>query len=292
MNEYTGRCIGIITDAHSLLVPTMACLKDMKNKGITEIYSLGDNVGVGPSPKEIMELFDEYNVKSIAGNSEDYITLGIDPFKSYFTEEKEESYLWTLSNLNSYEIGIINLYPHFIDLCLGGKKIALCHFANDCRFDYTKNSTWAYQANYKNGIDAYKQFLYTNSDEQKRDMANKIKFLGENSEEAKGIISAMNEPLFNGRKVTDYDHIFQGHVHFEMFEKGKNTSFYTLRAIGMAYGNDPVDTASYVILKEKRNNQGFDVQKVLVRFDRRKLENEILNSDGPMDTIRKFTNMR
>ncbi len=292
MNEYTGRCIGIITDAHSLLVPTMACLKDMKNKGITEIYSLGDNVGVGPSPKEIMELFDEYNVKSIAGNSEDYITLGIDPFKSYFTEEKEESYLWTLSNLNSYEIGIINLYPHFIDLCLGGKKIALCHFANDCRFDYTKNSTWSYQANYKNGIDAYKQFLYTNSQEQKLDMANKIKFLGENSEEAKGIISAMNEPLFNGRKVTDYDHIFQGHVHFEMFEKGKNTSFYTLRAIGMAYGNDPVDTASYVILKEKRNNQGFDVQKVLVRFDRRKLENEILNSDGPMDTIRKFTNMR
>lgn len=292
MNEYTGRCIGIITDAHSLLVPTMACLKDMKNKGLTEIYSLGDNVGVGPSPKEIMELFDEYNVKSIAGNSEDYITLGIDPFKSYFTEEKEESYLWTLSNLNSYEIGIINLYPHFIDLCLGGKKIALCHFANDCRFDYTKNSTWSYQANYKNGIDAYKQFLYTNSQEQKLDMANKIKFLGENSEEAKGIISAMNEPLFNGKKVTDYDYIFQGHVHFEMFERGENTSFYTLRAVGMAYGNDPVDTASYVILKEKRNNQWFDVQKVLVKYNRRKLENEILNSDGPMETIKKFTNMR
>ena len=292
MNEYTGRCIGIITDAHSLLVPTMACLKDMKNKGITEIYSLGDNVGVGPSPKKIMDLFDEYNVKSIAGNSEDYITLGIDPFKSYFTEEKEESYLWTLSNLNSYEIGIINLYPHFIDLCLGGKKIALCHFANDCRFDYTKNSTWAYQANYKNGIDAYKQFLYTNSDEQKRDMANKIKFLGENSEEVKGLISAINEPLFNGKKVTDYDSIFQGHVHFEMFEKGENTSFYTLRAVGMAYGNDPVDTASYVILKEKRNNQGVDVQKVLVKYNRKELENEILNSDGPMDTIKKFTNMR
>ena len=75
-------------------------------------------------------------------------------------------------------------------------------------------------------------------------------------------------PLFNGNKVTDYDSILQGHVHFEMFEEGKNTSFYTLRAVGMAYGNDPIDTASYVILKEKRNNQGFDIQKVLERFFR------------------------
>ena len=99
-------------------------------------------------------------------------------------------------------------------------------------------------------------------------------------------------PLFNGNKVTDYDSILQGHVHFEMFEEGKNTSFYTLRAVGMAYGNDPIDTASYVILKEKRNNQGFDVKKVLVKFNRKKLENEILNSDGPMDKIKIFTYMR
>lgn len=292
MNNYTGRCIGIITDVHSLLVPTIACLEDLKNKGITEIYSLGDNFGVGPSPKEVMDLLNKYNVKSIAGNSEDYIALGIAPFRSFFTHEKEESYLWTLSNLSSYEIGIIKLYHHFIDLTLGGKKIALCHFANDCRFDFDRFSTWTYQANYNNGKNAYKQFLYTNSQEQKLDMANKIKFLGENNEEAKGLISAMNEPLFNGNKVTDYDSILQGHVHFEMFEEGKNTSFYTLRAVGMAYGNDPIDTASYVILKEKRNNQGFDVQKVLVKFNRKKLENEILNSDGPMDKIKIFTYMR
>ena len=92
MNNYTGRCIGIITDVHSLLVPTIACLEDLKNKGITEIYSLGDNFGVGPSPKEVMDLLNEYNVKSIAGNSEDYIALGIAPFRSFFTHENEESY--------------------------------------------------------------------------------------------------------------------------------------------------------------------------------------------------------
>ena len=72
MNNYTGRCIGIITDVHSLLVPTIACLEDLKNKGITEIYSLGDNFGVGPSPKEVMDLLNKYNVNLpiIDGNND------------------------------------------------------------------------------------------------------------------------------------------------------------------------------------------------------------------------------
>ena len=61
---------------------------------------------------------------------------------------------------------------------------------------------------------------------------------------------------------------------------------------GMAYGNDPIDTASYIILKEKINNEGYDVEEVLVRFDREKMEYAIMSSDGPMDMIKKFTNMR
>lgn len=57
----------------------------------------------------------------------------------------------------------------------------------------------------------------------------------------------------------------------------------------MAYKKDPIDTASYVILTEKTN--GFDLEEVLVRFDREKMEYSILNSDMPDDTIRKFVGM-
>ena len=287
MNNYTGRLIGIVTDIHGLFEPTRACLEDMKRRGITEIYSLGDNVGVGPSPDKVIDILNEYNVKSIAGNNEDYITLGIEPFRSFFTSYKEESLNYTISKLNSYELGLINLYPHFIDLVVGGKLISLCHFANDVRCDFNINSTWTYQLGRK---DAYKQFLYTNSDKQKQEIIKKINYLGKDNNDAKGYLSTLNEPLFNGKKVMEYDSIFQGHVHFEIIERGNNTLFYTLRALGMGYQKDPIDTAYYLILKEK--TKGFDIEKVLVKFNRKSLEEEINSSDGPMDTIKNFVHLR
>ena len=79
-NQLNGRKIGIITDAHGLLEPTKAALEDMQSKGIVEIYSLGDNIGLGPNPSEVVDLLEEYNVKSLAGYSEDYLTLGTAPF--------------------------------------------------------------------------------------------------------------------------------------------------------------------------------------------------------------------
>ena len=84
MNNYTGREIAVFTDIHGLLEPTIAVLNDIKRRGIKEIYSLGDEVGVGPSPRQVLELLRERGVISIAGNSEEYCVLGIDPFISYF----------------------------------------------------------------------------------------------------------------------------------------------------------------------------------------------------------------
>ena len=40
--------------------------------------------------------------------------------------------------------------------------------------------------------------------------------------------------------------------------------------------------------KEKVNNQGFDVEEVLVKFDREKMEYAIMSSDGPMDMVKKL----
>ena len=60
----------------------------------------------------------------------------------------------------------------------------------------------------------------------------------------------------------------------------------------LAYDKDPIDTASYVILKEKQNNMGFDLEEILVKFDREKMIYSILSSGSPDETIKKFTCMR
>ncbi len=293
MNEekYTGRQIAIFTDPHALYEPTKAVLEDIKNKGITEIYSLGDNIGVGPNPSEVLNLLKEYNVISIKGNSEEYYTLGIEPFKSYFNTLKTQSYLWTKSKLNEEQVGEIKLFPHSIELLVGGKKIALCHFANDVRIDFRKRSTWSYQRAYLTGK-AYEQFFYTNSKEQLEEIENIIKIYGKDNPLVRGYVSAKDDPIFKKQRVDFFSAIIQGHVHYKMYEESDSTKFYTISAVGIAYDKDPIDTASYVILHEKTNNQGFDLEEVLVKFDREKMEYSILTSKSPDRTIEKFTNIR
>lgn len=295
--NYTGREIAIFTDSHGLLEPTKAALEDMNSRGITEIYSLGDNIGVGPNPREVLELLVQYSVQSLAGNAEEYVTLGIEPFKSYFNCCKKASQLWTLSKLTEEQIGYIKLFPRYIELSIGGKKVALCHFANDVRIDYDIRSTWTYQSNFdysNSGIrldsSASEQFMYTNSQEQFDEIEKMIRKYGRKSPFVKGYISAMEEPLFARKRVDFYDAVIQGHVHWKLYDETQSTKFYSIRAVGMAYRKDPIDTASYVILKE--HDKGFDLEEVLVKYDREKMISSILSSSSPDQTIKIFTNMR
>ena len=89
-NEYTGREIALFTDSHGMYEPTLAILEDIKKRGIKEIYSLGDNVGLGPNPDLVHDLLQEYSVKSICGNSEYYNILGISPFTYFNAESKSK----------------------------------------------------------------------------------------------------------------------------------------------------------------------------------------------------------
>lgn len=287
MQSKALRKIAIFTDAHALLEPTQAALEDIRKRGITEIYSLGDNIGVGPNPTEVMDLLEEHGVISIAGNSEEYITLGLEPFYYYFDSLKTKSHLWTLSKLNSHQKEIISLYPHSIELLMGGKNIALCHFANDVRFD--EMDTWVYQNNLRYGS-GYEQFLHTNSRKQLQYIKDMIAEYGEDNPKMKGYISALNDPLFKGKGVSCFDAVIQGHTHWKIYEHSPLTDFYAIRALGIAYDKDPINKASYIILTEKED--GFAMDEVLVSFDREKMEYSILNSDSPDHMIYKYAGVK
>lgn len=222
------------------------------------------------------------------GNSEEYSYLGIKPFISYFNGLKIQSQLWTKDQLTSKQVNNFALWPHSIDLMIGGKKLALCHLANDVRIDFNINSTWSYQDAINYSDNPNKQFCYTNSNKQKEEI--KINSNSNNPENL-GFVSAKKDSLFNGKKVNIYDEIIQGHVHFKLLTEDEKTRFRTIRAVGMAYGMDPIDSASYVIIKEKEI--GYDVEEILVSFDRNKMIESILKSDMPdKNTISKFVSYR
>ena len=289
MNDKKQRKIAIFADTHALLEPLQAALNDIERRNITEIYSLGDNIGVGPNPGEVMDLLEEKGVVSIAGNYEDYINLGPVPFP-YLIYLKKQGYLWTLSKLNEHQKGLISLYPHSIELLIGGKKLGLCHFTNDVRFDFRNRSVWSYQnAVNQHFPKPYEQFLHTNSSEQLEEIREIIKYYGVDNPLVRGYLSAKDDPLFKKQRIDIFDAIIQGHIHFKIYDPSESTDFYSIRALGIAYKHDPIDTASYVILTETDN--GYDFEEVLVKFDREKMEYSILNSNNPDPTIYKYTSM-
>lgn len=290
-SKYTGREIAIFTDVHGLLEPTIAILDDIKKRGIKEIYSLGDNIGFGPNPSEVLDLLGENNVISINGNSEEYSIMGIEPFP-YFSGDtnKIKNQEWTYSELTSDQIKNLSNNKHSIDLIVGGMKIGLCHFANDVRIDFGSNSTWGYQDSINNGIEnPNKQFEYTNSKKQQEQIDY---FSSRGLEKDQGYISAKNDRLFDGKLAEYYDEIIQGHVHFKFLTENEKMKIRTIRAAAMAFGeNEPVDFASYIIIKEKE--KGYDVEEILVPFDRNMMIFRIKNSTMPdKDTVTKYTSKR
>ena len=274
---YTGREIAIIADPHSMFEPTIAVLESIKQKDIDEIYSLGDNVGLGANPDEVFDMLEYYGVKSVAGNSEYYNTLGVKPFV-YLDKNRWENQLWTFERLGESRVEKMRLFPPSIDLLVGDKKIALCHFVNDIRWDYINNSTWSYQSNFTKGVSGL-QFLYTNSDEAKADIKRGIE-TSYDEESARGYLSALDSPIFGGKGIDSYDAIFQGHVHFHMVDRVNDTDIYTLRATGMGGDKSSQSSACYYVLKEKKTG-GFDVEKVLVDFNKNSLISNTKSSSIP-----------
>jgi len=288
--QYTGRKIAIFTDVHGLFEPLEAVLLDIRNRGINEIYSLGDNIGVGPSPSEVIDMLEYYDVKTVAGNAEEYCNLGVAPFLYSFDSDKLKNYFWTKYTLGERRLEYIKNLPHSFDLEVGGKKIALCHFANDVRIDYGLYGSEKYLYNFARG-EGYKQFLFTNSPEQKEAIIYNIQKFGVNRNSINGFLSARDYPIFDGKMVTYYDSIIQGHIHRNMYEFGAGVEFNTIRAMAVHFDDDPIDLAFYIILHEKVNGMGFDIERVYVPFDRKKMEYTIISSDEPTGKIRKLVYM-
>lgn len=267
---YTGRKIMIISDIHAFLEPTIALLSYAKTQGITEIYSLGDNITVGPNPKEVLELLEKYNVQSIEGNSESYFLNDYKAF-TYFDKNREDNCNWTLDKIGS-RVNDLKYYPVSRQITVGNQKVGLIHFGNDVRWDYNNHNTWIFQ---RLGVnDRAKEFLYTNSLQAKEDMLKIMNTLGSSHPHSKIIQKALNNPMLEGNKITDYNHIFEGHVHFDYEDKLNDTLIHTIKMIFRD------DFACGIVLKEK-NDGTFEIEPIVLDFNKESMMGKIYSSDMP-----------
>ena len=80
----------LISDIHGNLEAFKAVLADIRSKGITEIYCLGDVVGYGPNPAECIDLVMDLDL-CLLGNHDQAALF--DP--EGFNAAAERSIFWT-----------------------------------------------------------------------------------------------------------------------------------------------------------------------------------------------------
>lgn len=252
--------IGLITDVHANLEALKAVIEDLKEKGVNKIISLGDAIGLGYAPSETIDLLMENNVINIMGNGEAYITMGPDYFP-YLKDGNMERYynaIWTTEQLNEKQKDYLKKCPSSIILEYHDKKIALCHFPLDIRYDFS--GLWKYK-----GIHP-EELLRINTP---------YDFERKNRNVKKNIIIADKNPLFEGKTLNNFDYVIFGHYHFEKNHEVENIKMQCLNGTGVAIS----DKATYYLLDYKDGE--ISLEKIEIPYDYKSVYDRLDNMDYP-----------
>lgn len=136
--------IALIGDIHANLPALEAVLEHAHQHGVDEIWSVGDIVGYGAFPDEVVKLLQKENVKGIIGNY-DLKVLKVkqkrQKWKKDSIPEKWIAFNWAYENLSEESIEYLNSLPTEMRLEVEGKKMLLVHGSPDSNEEHLTPDT-------------------------------------------------------------------------------------------------------------------------------------------------------
>jgi putative phosphoesterase len=124
--------LSVFSDIHANLLALLAVLDDQDRRGLENRYCLGDLVGYGTFPNEVVELIKERNIPTIMGNYDQGVGNSSDECGCAYKTDWEEalgkrSIAW--SNLKTFEENkaFLRSLPAQISLQLGDLRVLLAH---------------------------------------------------------------------------------------------------------------------------------------------------------------------
>src|SRR3989338_6257691 len=106
--------IAIIADVHSNLEALEGVLKDISNKDVDDIICLGDIVGYGANPNEVIELIKKKNIKCLKGNHDlNAVTL---EKLDWFNDFAKEALKWTNKVLTEENKQFLKELPETLEI--------------------------------------------------------------------------------------------------------------------------------------------------------------------------------
>jgi predicted phosphodiesterase len=109
-----------------------AACEDAQQRGITNLYCLGDMGAFGPNPDKVFPILQRFGVKCLKGNYDDSVSRGLTDCQCGYTDPQDNhfarlSYDYTLKNTNEDNKRFLGTLPDNILLELEGIRILLCH---------------------------------------------------------------------------------------------------------------------------------------------------------------------
>lgn len=121
--------IAVFTDIHGNLEALESIIKDIERNNIDEVIYLGDIIGIGPNPKECLDIIIDSRIKMVKGNHEIY---QLD--ESNMNPKLKEHRDWINSLLDEKELDYLANLPMTYEELINGKLFTFSHFF----FDDTK----------------------------------------------------------------------------------------------------------------------------------------------------------
>ena len=128
--------IAILSDLHSNLEALQAVAKNLE---VDDVIALGDSVGYGANPNEVLDWIKDRNCMVIRGNHEEATITGN---TGWFNPMAARSILWTRQMLTSANLDFLSSLEEKKLIELDGIRIRLVHGSpNDPLFEYVYEET-------------------------------------------------------------------------------------------------------------------------------------------------------
>lgn len=110
----------VISDLHGNVTAFTAVLEDLRRRGITIVYNLGDVAGKGPRGSECVRLSREHCLVTVRGNWDDFLP-STDP------AWRDDAGWWWHNELSQEDRWWLQALPLAHDITLSGRRIRMFH---------------------------------------------------------------------------------------------------------------------------------------------------------------------
>ncbi len=124
--------IAVLGDIHSNLPALEAVLEDLSSQGINQVYCVGDLVGYGPKPNEVIEIIKAKRIVTVMGNYDDAVAFNLPVCGCNYKSDAERrrgemSLSWTKAKLTQENRAFLQELPEELSVSLGNRHLLLFH---------------------------------------------------------------------------------------------------------------------------------------------------------------------